>query len=421
MRKFFVTGGSPLKGIVKLAGNKNSALKLIAAALLGDTPSVLTNVPRIRDVDVMIKLVENLGGKVSWVGKNSLKIDPTTLSTHILDPELSVRIRASVVLAAPLLARFGKAVLTPPGGDQIGERLLDTHFVMLRNFGVEIDRKNGKYHLNWKKRQKQNLFLEESSVTATEMGLMLASSLPFKTQLDDAAGEPHIIDLAQFLGKMGSKIQVEGGYKFSVSGSKKLKGATHKVVPDHIEGGTFIIASAITGGSVVVDDFVPEHYQMILHYLKNMGVSFKLVGKNKLRVLPSKLTAYKTKFQTRPWPGFPTDLMSPFIVLATQSEGTTLCHDWMYEWRMFFVDDLISMGAKIFIADPHRVIISGATPLSADILFCKDIRAGISVILAALVANGQSVIDNIEMVDRGYEDIEGRLISLGAKIKKVEE
>jgi len=223
------------------------------------------------------------------------------------------------------------------------------------------------------------------------------------------------------LGKMGSKIQVEGGYKFSVSGSNKLKGATHKVVPDHIEGGTFIIASAITGGSVVVDDFVPEHYQMILHYLKNMGVSFKLVGKNKLRVLPSKLTAYKTKFQTRPWPGFPTDLMSPFIVLATQSEGTVLCHDWMYEWRMFFVDDLISMGAKIFIADPHRVIISGATPLSADILFCKDIRAGISVILAALVANGQSVIDNIEMVDRGYEDIEGRLISLGAKIKKVEE
>jgi UDP-N-acetylglucosamine 1-carboxyvinyltransferase len=182
-----------------------------------------------------------------------------------------------------------------------------------------------------------------------------------------------------------------------------------------------MIASAITGGGVTIDDYVPEHYRMILHYLKSMGVSFKNVGKDKLKILPSKLKAYKNKFQTRPWPGFPTDLMSPFIVLATQSEGTIICHDWMYEWRMFFVDDLISMGAKIFIADPHRVIISGATPLSADILFCKDIRAGISVILAALIAKGQSVVDNIEMVDRGYENIEGRLISLGAKIKKVEE
>jgi UDP-N-acetylglucosamine 1-carboxyvinyltransferase len=369
----------------------------------------------------VIELIRKLGGKIDWVDSNSLKIDPSSLSSYVLDPDDSIRIRASVVLAAPLLARFGRAVVTPPGGDQIGERLLDTHFVMLRNFGVDIQRKNGKYYLSWKKRTKQSLFLEESSVTATEMGLMLSSSLPFETQIDDAAGEPHIIDLIELLAKMGSKIKVEGGYKFSVWGKKRLKGTTHRVVPDHIEGGTFIIASAITGGRVVIDDFVPEHYRMILHYLKNMGVDYKLLGKDKLLVLPSELKAYKSKFQTRPWPGFPTDLMSPFIVLATQSEGTILCHDWMYEWRMFFVDDLISMGAKIFIADPHRVIISGATPLSADILFCKDIRAGISVILAALCAKGQSVIDNIEMVDRGYEDIEGRLIALGANIKKVEE
>jgi len=220
------------------------------------------------------------------------------------------------------------------------------------------------------------------------------------------------------LKKMGATISGEGTNTLVINGKSKLSGADYKIVPDHIEGGTFAIAGAITGGEIEITDYVPEHYKMILLYLKNMGVEFKENG-NKLIILPSKLAAHKRKFQTRPWPGFPTDLMSPFIILATQSEGTVLCHDWMYEWRMFFVDDLISMGANIFIADPHRVIVSGPTKLMADVLYCKDIRAGMSVILAALVAKGESVIDNIEMVERGYELLEERLVGLGAKLKKV--
>lgn len=417
MSKFIVTGGKKLEGQVVLAGNKNSALKVIPASLLSDSSCTITNVPKIRDIDVMVSLIEKLGAKVKKSG-HTLTIDSRRLSSYDLDSDLSSRIRASVVLAAPLLVRFGKAIITPPGGDQIGERFLDTHFAMMKNFGVEIKRENGKYILSWKKRKAAKVFLEESSVTATEMGLMLASSIDEEVTIEDAASEPHIVDLEDFLENMGAKILGKGTNKISIKGKKNLSGVTHKIVPDHIDGGTFIIASAITRGHIIIEDFVPEHYQMSLLYLDRMGVKYRVLKGNRLEVLPSKLIAKRRKFQTRPWPGFPTDLMSPFIVLATQTEGTVLCHDWMYEWRMFFVDDLISMGANIFIADPHRVIVSGPRELMADILFCKDIRAGMSVILAAMCAKGKSIIDNIEMVERGYENLEGRLRSLGADIKR---
>lgn len=418
MSKFVIEGGKKLKGEIRLSGNKNSALKLMAAALLSDSPCTLTNVPVIKDIEVMSQLINKLGAKVDGMGTNTLTIDPTSLNSNELNPDLSEKIRASVVLAAPLLVRFGKAVITPPGGDQIGERLLDTHFSMMANLGVEMERSNGKYSLIWKRRKASNLFLEEASVTATEMALMMASSFPNKVCLEDAASEPHVEDLVVFLQKMGVKIEGSGSNTLYISGNKRLKGVSHKVVPDHIEGGTFSIATALTGGEVIISDFVKKHYKMILHYLSSMGIKYKFIGEDKLLVLPSKLTALKRKFQTRPWPGFPTDLMSPFIVLATQTAGTVLCHDWMYEWRVFFVDDLISMGANIFIADPHRVIVTGPTKLTAERLYCKDIRAGISIILAALVAQGVSKIENAEMVDRGYESIEKRFKLLGAKIER---
>ena len=419
MSKFIISGGNKLKGTIKLTGNKNSALKLIPASLLAETPTSLTNVPIIQDVGVMVELVEKLGAKVTGKGTNSLIIDPSGLSSYELDPALSVKIRASVVLAAPLLARFGKAVVTPPGGDQIGERLLDTHFSMMRAMGIEVKRENGRYLLEWKKKKAKSIFLEEASVTATEMGMMLASSLSEPIRLEDTASEPHIKDLAEFIVKMGGDVEGAGTGTIQIKGKKKLGGCEHKVSPDYIEGGTFAIASAVTGGNIIIEDYTPEDYKMILDYLKNMGVEFK-EGDSKLEVLPSKIIAKKRKFQTRPWPGFPTDLMSPFIVLATQTAGTILCHDWMYEWRMFFVDDLISMGANILIADPHRVIVSGPTRLMGDFLYSKDIRAGMSVILAALAAEGESTIDNIEMVERGYENLEERLKSLGANIGRVE-
>ena len=416
MAKFIITGGKKLSGSVVLTGNKNSALKLIPAALLGASPSTLTNVPGIRDVEVLIQIIEKLGAKVTR-DKNTVTIDPKGLSSYELDPELSTRIRASVVLAAPLLVKFGKAIVTPPGGDQIGERLLDTHFSMLKEMGVEIERKDGRYFLDWKQKKGTKIFLEESSVTATEMGLMLAASIPEETKIEDAACEPHVKDLADFLVKMGAEVAGTGTNSLTIKGNQELTGANHAVVPDHIEGGTFAIAAAITGGNIKIENYVAEHYRMLLYYLKSMGVNYK-EGEGTLEILPSNLIAKKRKFQTRPWPGFPTDLMSPFIVLATQTKGTVLCHDWMYEWRMFFVDDLISMGANIFIADPHRVIISGPTPLMGDYLYSKDIRAGMSIILAALAASGQTVVDNIEMVERGYENLDVRLRALGAEIKR---
>ena len=413
MSKFIVTGGRKLEGTIKLSGNKNAALKLIPAALLADSPTTLTNVPDISDVSAMLDLMTKLGVKVTRED-HAVTIDPSGLSSFDLDPDLSSQFRASVVLAAPLLVRFGRAVVTPPGVDQIGERLLDTHFAMMQKMGVEINRKDGRYFLDWKEKKNVDIFLDEPSVTATEMGIMMSSAIPGVMKIEDAATEPHVTDLANFLVKMGAKIEGIGSNILYVDGGK-LRGTEHKVCSDHIEGGTFAIAAAITGGHIEIEDFKAQDCPMVLNYLSYMGVNFKAL-KNSLTVLPSKLVSSRGKFQTRPWPGFPTDLMSPFIVLATQTAGTVICHDWMYEWRMFFVDDLISMGAKIFIADPHRVIVSGPTPLLSDRLFCKDIRAGISVILAALTANGRSEIENVEVVARGYEKIDERLKSLGAEI-----
>lgn len=416
MSKFVVTGGKPLGGEITLSGNKNSALKLIPAAILADSPSTLTNIPNISDVEVMLDLITRLGVKVDREG-DKVTIDPGNISSFDLDPDLSSKFRASVVLAAPLLAKFGKAVVTPPGGDQIGERLLDTHFAMMQKMGVNIERKDGRFFLEWRQKKAMKIFLDEPSVTATEMCLIMAASMSETTIIEDAAAEPHVIDLCEYLVKMGAKITGIGTNRLTISGGK-LKGAAHKVCPDHIEGGTFAVAAAITHGHLRIKDFDIEKYPMMFNYLSYMGVKLEM-DKGDLLVLPSELVASRRKFQTRPWPGFPTDLMSPFIVLATQTKGTVLCHDWMYEWRMFFVDDLISMGANIFIADPHRVIVSGATPLLSDRLFCKDIRAGISVILAALAANGRSEIENIEVVERGYENIDERLRSLGAEIIRI--
>lgn len=421
MSKFLVTGGKKLEGEIRLSGNKNSALKLIPATLLADSPTTLTNVPAISDIKVMVELLRNLGAKVDYKD-HTLTVDPSTLNSSIPDPDLCAKIRASVVLAAPLLVRFGKTVVTPPGGDQIGDRFLDTHFAMMQKLGVEMERKDGQFFLSWKKNPPAggggNIFLEEASVTATEMALMMGASLEKEIEIGNAATEPHVSDLGNMLNKMGANIKGLGGSTLSIYGGN-LKGVEYKVMPDHIEGGTFIIASAITGGHIKITDFIPEHHKMALINLANMGVNYKL-DDNSIEVFPSPLVAVRKKFKAQPWPGFPTDLMSPFIVLATQAEGTVLCHDWMYEWRMFFVDDLIGMGANIFIADPHRVIISGPTKLMADRLFCKDIRAGISVILAAMVAKGTSEINGIENVERGYENIEERLKLLGADIKRVD-
>lgn len=418
MAKFKITGKKKLDGVVKVAGNKNSALKLIPAALLSSSPSEFSNVPKIKDVDVLGEIVEELGVELEGQGTSTLKINPAKLSSWEIDFSLARRIRASVVLAAPLLCRFGKVRLPKPGGDSIGERLLDTHFSVLSSFGAKIKEEPRSWLVQGGKLVPAEIFLEEASVTATEMALMLASCIPGKTTIKGAACEPHVVDLAAYLKACGARIEGEGTHVISIWGRKKLFGAKHKVRPDHIEVGTFAIASAITGGNILIKDVVREDLNPILLPLSHMGVKTEYQSGN-LSVLPSKLVADRKTFKTRPWPGFPTDLMSPFIVLATQTKGTVLCHDWMYEWRIFFVDHLIAMGADITIADPHRVIVSGPKKLLGDVIPSADIRAGGALVLAALAAEGESLVEHAEVIDRGYEDFGGRLASLGARIERI--
>lgn len=419
MSKFIITGGHPLNGEVYAPGNKNAILPVMAATLLADGVCFIENVPVINDVLVMGEILKDLGVEIKGLGTGALEIDTRKVAKYELNSELVKKLRASILLLGPLLGRFGKATLRHPGGCILGRRAVGTHFEALARLGAEIVSEDEFYDAKMIKSQSADIFLDEASVTATENAMMLACTIPGSTVISDAACEPHVKDLADFLNTMGADIKGAGTNRVVINGVKKLKGGSIKISPDYIDIGTFAIASAATGGSVTVKDVKEEDLRMILLYLKRINVNVSYRG-NDLVVLPSKLRAPEGKIQTRPWPGFPTDLMSPYIVLATQAEGETLCHDWMYESRMFFVDNLISMGAKITFCDPHRVLVYGPTKLRAKQLNSPDIRAGMAMIVAALCANDESTIDNIQIIERGYEEIEGRLRSLGAEIKKIE-
>ncbi len=420
MAKLEIRGGKKLRGEVTVSGNKNSTFGLVAASLLADSPTTLTNVPNIRDVEVTAQIIEDLGGKVSRGEAGVLTIDPCTLTSWKFNPELTGRIRGSVVMVAPILARFGKVEFTRPGGDSIGERLLDAHFSVLTSFGAKFNGDSSNYQVSVRKLKSANLFLEKVSVTATELALILAAAIPGKTVIEDAAAEPHIVDLAEMLTQMGAKISGAGTNTIEVFGTRKLKGVDYRVRPDHIEVGTFAIAGAITGGDIFIHDAKKDDLKMILAYLGKMGVECEFSDNETLHIKPSRLISRQKEFQTRPWPGFPTDLMSQFIVLATQTQGRVLCHDWMYETRMFFVDYLKAMGADIWIADPHRVIVNGPSNLHGEVIPSPDIRAGGALVLAALAAKGTSVVENAEVIDRGYENFDKKLASLGADIKRIE-
>lgn len=415
--RYQIQGGQPLKGKIKVAGNKNAVLPMMAASLLTQEECVLENVPQIKDVEVMAKILEKLGAKVTGIGTSRLKISSKKVSQFNLEPNLVQQLRASILFLGPLLARFQKAKMVHPGGCIVGRRAIGTHFDILRKFGAEIMVGNEDYEAEAKKLHPADIFLDEASVTATENALMLAASQPGVTIIRNAACEPHVICLSQFLEKMGASIEGIGTNVLKIIGQEKLKGTNHRVSPDHIEIGTLMIAAAATSGKLVIEDVIPDHLRMILLYLSKMGVKYQLQN-NSLIVFPSKLKAPSSKIQTRPWPGFPTDLMSPLIVLATQAQGLTLCHDWMYEGRMFFVDKLIQMGAKIIVCDPHRVVVQGQTPLQGKELETPDIRAGIALMIAALCARGESTINRAELIERGYENIAARLNSLGAKIEE---
>ncbi|OGD92117.1 UDP-N-acetylglucosamine 1-carboxyvinyltransferase [Candidatus Curtissbacteria bacterium RIFCSPHIGHO2_12_FULL_41_13] len=416
--RFEIKGGRRLSGEIKVAGNKNSILPIMAACLLTGQPCILENVPKISDVSVLADLLEKCGAKVKGIGSSKLTIDCKNIKSATFPSTLTEKLRASVLLLGPMLARAGSIKMGYPGGDVIGRRPLTTHIQALTSLGATIKEDDDFFQAKTQHLKGTEVFLQEASVTATENVLMAASLIDDQTVIKRAASEPHVVDLCNFLAKLGVEIRGIGSDVLKIRGKKQLSGATHTIRPDHLEVGTFAICAAITKGTVRISPIIKEDLDMILLVLGKFGVNFKIED-GTLIVADSKLKAVE-KVVVDIWPGFPTDLMAPMIVLATQAEGATILHDWMYESRMFFVDKLLSMGAKVVIADPHRVLVYGPTNLRGQKLDTPDIRAGIALVIAALAAKGKSSIERAELIERGYEDVVQRLTNLGAEIKKLE-
>jgi UDP-N-acetylglucosamine 1-carboxyvinyltransferase len=421
--RFRVTGGVPLKGRIRPAGNKNAALPIIASTLLADGPSDIQNVPRIRDVEALLELMVDLGAGVQWTGDHTLRIDPSGVRPKQLDPRLVAQIRASVLLVGPLLARFGTVTMPPPGGDVIGRRRLDTHFLAFEQLGAEVTI-GTEFKLDAAHLKGADIFLDEPSVTGTENALMAAVRAKGRTVLRNAASEPHVQDLARALIAMGATVNGIGTNVLTIEGSDRLTGGTLDIGPDHIEVGSFIGLAAVTNGDVTIEGVRPDDLRSILLHFERLGVRPQMTGDtatvqpNQERRIRPDLGGHVPKIEDGPWPAFPADLTSIAIVVATQCDGLVLIFEKMFESRLFFVDKLIGMGARIVLCDPHRAVIAGPSPLRGGTVESPDIRAGMAMLLASLAAEGESVIHNIGQIDRGYERIDERLRQLGAKIER---
>src|SRR3954465_4009452 len=423
--KFLVHGGRPLKGTVRPAGNKNAALPILAATVLADGPVDLDNIPRIRDVETMLALLLDLGATAEWTGTNALRIDTRGLKPKALDPALCAKIRASILLAGPLLARFGSVPLPPPGGDVIGRRRVDTHFLALEHLGASV-MVGDRYELEAKSLKGDDIFLDEPSVTGTENALMAAVMAKGRTILRNAACEPHVQDLARALVAMGAEISGIGSNIYTIEGGRPLVGTSYTIGPDHIEIGSFIGLAAVTNGEVTIEPVRVEDLRSTLLGFERLGIRPRVEG-NKLTVTPGQerrirpdLGGHVPKLEDGPWPAFPADVMSTTIVTATQCSGMLLVFEKMFESRLFFVDKLIGMGARIVLCDPHRAVISGPSQLKGGTVESPDIRAGMAMLLAALAADGRSTIHNVGQIERGYERIDERLRALGAEIERVD-
>jgi len=422
---FVIQGGQPLSGRIRAAGNKNAALPNLAACLLTTEPVVLHNVPRIRDVETMMALIAGLGAEVEWIGENEVRVHAADVSSHELDAELSSRIRASFLLAGPLLARLGRASVPPPGGDVIGRRRLDPHIHAFAELGAEIDI-GARFELRTDGLRGRHIFLDEASVMATENAVMAAALTPGETVIGNAACEPHIQDLCRFLVSLGAQIEGIESNVLRIHGVDRLGGGEWRICPEHIEVGSFIGLAAVTGGDITIDDVEPRDLGAILPTLGRLGVHIEVDGTT-LRVPPGQelvirddLGGQIPKVEDGPWPAFPADLTSIAVTVATQARGTVLIFEKMFESRLFFVDKLVSMGARIILCDPHRAVVTGPAKLVAQQMSSPDIRAGMAMLLAALCADGTSTIGNIGEIDRGYERIDERLRSLGAHIERIE-
>lgn len=429
MERFIIHGGIPLQGEVTPAGNKNAALPLLAACMLTEEPVILHNVPQIRDVLAMRRLLESLGVAVETLGDHSWKLHAKEIRPADLDPEQCRRIRASILLAGPMTARAGELHLPPPGGDVIGRRRVDTHILALEAMGaqIEYDRTERVFHFDADGLTGADILLDEASVTATENAIMAAATGKGKTILRNAASEPHIQDLCNLINAMGGKISNIGSNTLHIEGVQKLGGCEFTIGPDYIEVVSFIGAAVLTGGSIRIKNAGVEHLDMVKFVFGRLGVVWDEDGKDiivpaeqPLCIEPDIAHAIPS-INVMPWPSFPTDLMSIAIVVATKAEGTVLFHDWMYEGRMYFTDKLSGMGAQIVLCDPHRCIVQGPAKLIGENVESPDIRAGLALVLAALAAKGKSTIRNIGQIDRGYERIEEKLRALGANIIREKE
>ncbi len=419
MSQFVVHGGKPLAGEITASGNKNAILPMIAAALLTDEQVVLDNAPDLLDVARMLDVLVHLGAEVER-SNGRIVIRAARVKDDEIPYELCEKTRTSFLFTAPLLHRTGRARLSPPGGDQIGRRRLDAHFYGLRGLGAEVDVEAFDFKLGGRFRG-AILFFDEPSVTATEHILMAAVVADGTTVLRNAASEPHVQDLARLLVSMGARIEGLNTDTLTVTGVDRLHGATHRVVSDHIEVGSFLALAAATGGGITVHDTVRSHYWMIKRVFERFGLELEIQSDR--IILPTGQTPRMRpdagggipRIDDGPWPQFPSDMMSPMLVLATQAEGSALFFEKMFESRMYFTDPLIQMGANVIVCDPHRVVVTGRTVLRGQTVRSPDIRAGMALMIAALCATGRpSVVQNAEILDRGYEKLDQKLSALGA-------
>jgi UDP-N-acetylglucosamine 1-carboxyvinyltransferase len=426
MEEFIIEGGVPLHGEVLPSGNKNAALPLLAACLLTDEPVVLHNVPQIRDVLAMRRLIESLGSVVEELDANSWRITTRELTASHLDPDLCRRIRASILIAGPVLARSGGITLPPPGGDVIGRRRLDTHILALRALGAQITYTRV-FDIQATELRGADILMDEASVTATENAVMAAVFAKGKTRIRNAASEPHVQELCNFLNLLGAKIEGIGSNTLHIQGVSHLHGGEYTIGPDLLEVVSYIGAAVVTRGTVRVRNAGVEHLEMVAQTFHRFGVHWEVDGKDIIvpadqsLVVQSDLDGAVPEIKTNVWPAFPTDLTSIAITVATQATGSVLFHDWMFSGRMYFTDKLVGMGARIILCDPYRCLIQGPTQLYAEKLESPDIRAGMALLLAALAAEGTSKIRNIVQIERGYEKVDEKLKLLGANIRRASE
>jgi UDP-N-acetylglucosamine 1-carboxyvinyltransferase len=429
MEKFLIQGRYPLQGEVTPAGNKNAALPMLAACLLTNEPVTLHNVPEIQDVYTMRSLLTSLGVHIEVIGNHTIRIQAKQVRPADLDPDLCKKIRASILLAGPLVARTGELHLPPPGGDVIGRRRVDTHFLALQAMQAQVtyDRVNHLFNASTSQIVGADILLDEASVTATENAIMASVTAKGDTVLRNAASEPHIQELCQFLNLLGGQIDNIGSNTLHIHGVSQLHGGEFTIGPDYLEVVSFIGAAVLTRSRVRIRNAGSQYLDMTRMVFSRLGALWQTEGEDIIvpedqeMVIKTDLGDAIPTITVMPWPGFPADLMSIAIVIATQSKGSVLFHDWMYNSRMYFTDKLVGMGAQIVLCDPHRCIVNGPTQLYGEKMESPDIRAGMALVLAALTAEGQSTIRNVGQIDRGYEKIDEKLRLLGAKIERAKE